>query len=125
VEDPKIRVATYNPGEIMEKLKMWINGIGVDAGSGKTFRTYNPANGDVVAEVPLAGKSDVDKAVAAARKAFPAWYRKTQEERSSYVTRIAAALREHKNELIKLEIAEHGATANCKTLLISILLAVM
>ena len=95
----------------MEKFKMWIDGKWVDADSGKTFRTYNPANGDVIAEVPLAGKSDVDKAVAAARKAFPAWSRKTQEERSGLVARISAALREHKDELIKLEIAEHGATA--------------
>ena len=90
---------------------MWIDGQWVDADSGKTMRTYNPHNGDVIAEVPLAGKSDVDKAVAAARKAFPAWSKKTQEDRSTYVARIAAALREHKDELIKLEIAEHGATA--------------
>ncbi len=95
----------------MEKFKMWIDGKWVDADSGKTFRTYNPANGDVIAEVPLAARSDVDKAVAAARKAFPSWSRKTQEERSGHVARIAAALREHKDELIKLEIAEHGATA--------------
>lgn len=50
---------------------MWINGRWVDADSGKTFRTHNPATGEVVAEVPLAGLSDVDKAVAAARRAFP------------------------------------------------------
>jgi acyl-CoA reductase-like NAD-dependent aldehyde dehydrogenase len=95
----------------MEKYRMWIDGKWVDANSGKTMRTYNPANGDAIAEVPLADKSDVDKAVAAARKAFPAWSRKTQEERSAYVARIAAALREHKDELIGLEILEHGATA--------------
>ncbi len=95
----------------MEKFKMWINGKWVDADSGKTFRTHNPANGDVIAEVPLADKSDVDKAVAAARKAFPAWSRKTQEERSSAVARVAAALKEHRDELIRLEILEHGATA--------------
>ncbi len=95
----------------MEKWRMWIGGKWADADSGKTFRTYNPANGDVIAEVPLAGKSDVDKAVAAARNAFPSWSRKTQEDRSHYVARIAEALREHKDELIKLEISEHGATA--------------
>jgi acyl-CoA reductase-like NAD-dependent aldehyde dehydrogenase len=90
---------------------MWIDGKWVDADSGKTFRTYNPHNGDVIAEVPLAGKSDVDKAVDAARKAFPAWSRRTQEDRSTCVARISAALKEHKDELIELEIAEHGATA--------------
>jgi len=62
----------------MESYKMWIEGKWVDADSGKTFLTHNPATGEVVAEVPLAGASDVDKAVAAARKAFPAWSRRTQ-----------------------------------------------
>jgi len=90
---------------------MWIDGKWVDADSGRTFRTYNPHNGDAIAEVPLAGKSDVDKAVAAARRAFPAWSRKTQEDRSACVARIAAALRENGDDLIRLEIAEHGATA--------------
>lgn len=90
---------------------MWIDGKWVDADSGRTFRTYNPHNGDAIAEVPLAGKSDVDKAVAAARRAFPAWSRKTQEDRSACVARIAAALRENGDDLIRLEISEHGATA--------------
>lgn len=98
---------------------MWINGTWVEADSGRTFLTHNPANGEVIAEVPLAGKSDVDKAVAAARKAFPAWSRKTQEERSSVVARIAAALKDHKDELIKLEILEHGATARHAPIMIA------
>ncbi len=42
-------------GEKMETYKMWIGGQWVDADSGKTFRTYNPATGEVVAEVPLGG----------------------------------------------------------------------
>jgi len=94
----------------MEKLKMWIGGKFVEADSGKTFTTHNPATGEVIAEVPLAGKSDVDKAVAAARKAFPAWSRKTQLERSNTVNKIAAAIREHSAELARLEVLEHGAT---------------
>ena len=57
----------------MKKFKMWINGKFVNADSGKTFTTRNPATGEEIAEVPLAGKSDVYKAVAAAKKAFPAW----------------------------------------------------
>ena len=93
----------------MESYKMWIEGKWVDADSGKTFLTHNPATGEVVAEVPLAGASDVDKAVAAARKAFPAWSRRTQAERSDIVARIAAAVREHTAELARLEVLEHGA----------------
>jgi acyl-CoA reductase-like NAD-dependent aldehyde dehydrogenase len=93
----------------MERYKMWIDGKWVDADSGKTFVTHNPATGDVVAEVPLAGKSDVDKAVAAARKAFPAWSKRTQEERSAIVSQIAQAVREHSEEIARLETLEHGA----------------
>ncbi len=95
----------------MEKYRMWIDGEWVDAASGKTFCTHNPATEEVVAEVPLAGRPDVDKAVAAARRAFPSWSAKTQEERSDAVARLAAALRAHKDELVRLEILEHGATA--------------
>jgi acyl-CoA reductase-like NAD-dependent aldehyde dehydrogenase len=93
----------------MEKFKMWIGGEWVDAASGKTFRTYNPATGEEVAEVPLAGLPDVDKAVAAARMALPAWARKTQAERSTIVARIAATIRAHSDELCRLEVIEHGA----------------
>jgi acyl-CoA reductase-like NAD-dependent aldehyde dehydrogenase len=93
----------------METYKMWIDGKWVDADSGKTFRTYNPATEEVVAEVPLAGPSDVDKAVAAARRAFPAWSRRTQAERSEIVAKIAAAVREHSAEIARLEVLEHGA----------------
>jgi acyl-CoA reductase-like NAD-dependent aldehyde dehydrogenase len=93
----------------METFKMYIDGQWVDADSGKTFHTYNPATGEVVAEVPLAGLSDVDKAVAAARKAFPAWSRKPQAERSAVVDKLAKAVRDHAGEIAELEIAEHGA----------------
>jgi acyl-CoA reductase-like NAD-dependent aldehyde dehydrogenase len=95
----------------MEIYRMWIGGQWVDADSGKTFRTYNPATGEVVAEVPLGGPSDVDKAVAAARAALPAWRRKSQAERSAVVSRIADAVRTHADELAQLEILEHGATS--------------
>jgi acyl-CoA reductase-like NAD-dependent aldehyde dehydrogenase len=95
----------------VETYKMWIDGQWVDADSGRTFRTYNPATGEAVAEVPLAGLSDVDKAVAAARKALPAWSKKSQAERSAAVAQIAAAVREHADELARLEILEHGACA--------------
>ncbi len=93
----------------MQKLKMWIGGQWVNADSGRTFVTRNPATGEEIAEVPLAGKSDVDKAVAAARKAFPAWSKRPQAERSAMIARIAAAIRENKKELARLEVLEHGA----------------
>ena len=94
----------------MENFKMWVGGEWVDAASGKTFQTHNPATGDVVAQVPLADPSDVDKAVAAARRAFPAWSKKSQAERSEVINRIADAIRQNADEIARLEVLEHGAT---------------
>ncbi len=93
----------------MQQYKMWINGKFVNADSGKTFTTRNPATGEEIAEVPLAGKSDVEKAVAEAKKAFPAWSRMAQGDRSDIVLKIAQAVRKHIPELVKLETMEHGS----------------
>src|SRR5258708_35553184 len=53
--------------------KMYINGELVDARSGKTMDVKNPSTGTVVDSVPRGGVADVDAAVEAAAKAFPAW----------------------------------------------------
>lgn len=90
---------------------MWINGEFVNADSGKTFTTHNPATGEEIFEVPLADGSDVDRAVAAAKKAFPAWSRRAQGERSDLLQRIAVAVEEHMPELVEMEMMEHGSPA--------------
>jgi acyl-CoA reductase-like NAD-dependent aldehyde dehydrogenase len=92
----------------MQQYKMWINGKWMDAESGKTFTVVNPANGIEFATVPLGGKPEVDKAVAAARLAFPVWSRKPQTERTQILLRIAAALKEKSRELAELESLDHG-----------------
>ena len=51
-------------------LKMMIGGQSVDAADGQTFEIVNPATGAVIATAPMGGKTDVDRAVEAARKAF-------------------------------------------------------
>ncbi len=50
--------------------KMFINGKWVEAASGKTFPSYNPATGEVMAQVAEGDREDIDRAVKAARKAF-------------------------------------------------------
>lgn len=92
----------------MESLKMWIGGQWVDAESGKTFSTYNPATGEDLGKVPLADKADVDKAVKAAREAFPIWSNKTQMERSAIMIKIGDAIRAHADEFAMLDTLEHG-----------------
>jgi betaine-aldehyde dehydrogenase len=83
----------------MQNYKMWIGGKWVDAESGKTFAAYNPATGEEIARVPSGDKADVDKAVTAARKAFPIWSKRTPAQRSDILLKLTDAIVEHASEL--------------------------
>lgn len=93
----------------MQTYKMWIGGKRVDAVSGKTFKAINPATEEEIAQIPLGGQADVDKAVDAARKAFPIWSKKPQAERSRIVNQIAIQIMERAQEFAKLDVIDHGA----------------
>ena len=60
-----------------KEYKMWINGKWVEAESGKTYPVFNPATEEEIAQIPLGGQAEVDKAVKAARKALPIWSKKS------------------------------------------------
>ncbi len=92
----------------MKNYKMFIGGEWVDADSGKTYTAVNPATGELIARIPLADKKDVDKAVVAARKAYQIWSRKSPGERSSIMLEIAGALRKRANDLVEIEVLDHG-----------------
>jgi acyl-CoA reductase-like NAD-dependent aldehyde dehydrogenase len=73
------------------------------------FPTINPADEKVLAEVSQAGPKDVDKAVAAARRAFEGpWGRMTGAERGKYLFRIARILQERAREFAVLETLDNG-----------------
>ncbi|HKW77528.1 MAG TPA: aldehyde dehydrogenase family protein, partial [Candidatus Limnocylindria bacterium] len=59
--------------EVPHMAKMLIGGELVGAQGGKTIEVRNPANGEVVGDIPRGSAADVDAAVSAAAKAFPAW----------------------------------------------------
>jgi acyl-CoA reductase-like NAD-dependent aldehyde dehydrogenase len=92
----------------MREYKMWIGGKWLSAASGKTLVTVNPATEEEIARIPLGGAEDVNRAVAAARRAFPLWSQKPQAERSRIFSRIAAALEAEREELVRLDVLEHG-----------------
>jgi len=92
----------------MQEYKMLIGGKWVDAESGETFVTANPTTGGNLARVPLAGDADVDKAVNAARAAFPAWSKLKLAERGALLKRVAAVVRENAQELAMCDVREHG-----------------
>jgi acyl-CoA reductase-like NAD-dependent aldehyde dehydrogenase len=88
--------------------KIFIGGSWVNADSGKTFPVLNPATEEVIGEAALGGPADVDKAVKAAMDALPSWSALPQGERAKIVYSIGAAIRAAADDLIDLEVREHG-----------------
>jgi len=90
--------------------KLLIGGQWVEAASGKTFETVDPSNGDVLARVAEADKEDVNRAVAAARKAFEdgPWSTMTSAERSQVIWKIADLIEEHADTFAQLESLDNG-----------------
>jgi phenylacetaldehyde dehydrogenase len=90
--------------------KMLIGGKWLDAAAGKTFPTYNPATGEVLAHVAEGNSADVDKAVMAARKAFESgpWHTLTASERGRLIWKLADLLESHLEEFAQLESLDNG-----------------
>lgn len=77
-------------------------------GSPRTFKTVNPATGEVLATIPVAGASEVDAMVEAAQKAQRDWATKTGAERGRILRRAAEILRSRNAELAELETRDTG-----------------
>src|SRR6202162_1537361 len=90
--------------------KLFINGQWVDAASGKTFETPNPATGATLANVAEGDAEDIDRAVRAARRAFDdgPWSRMTPSERGRIIWRIGDLINEHLEEFAELETLDNG-----------------
>ena len=89
--------------------KILIDGKWSDAASGKTFDTYNPATGEVLARVAAGDHTDIDRAVKAARKAFEGpWSRMTSSERGKLMWKLADLLEQHLEEFATLETLDNG-----------------
>jgi len=78
------------------------------AGTGGTFSTCNPADGEVLAEVTRGTVEDIDRAVRAAEAARGGWRRTTPVERGRILLRIADAIRANADELARLETLDNG-----------------
>ncbi|KZX87050.1 aldehyde dehydrogenase [Erythrobacter sp. HI0037] len=90
----------------MTDYKNLIDGEMVD--NGEWLEVLNPANEQVVGRVPAAGKDELDRAVAAARRAFKSWKKTSHEERQQVIQGIAAAIKENADELFRLLTTEQG-----------------
>jgi betaine-aldehyde dehydrogenase len=88
--------------------RMWIQGEWSDASSGRVFEVVNPATEEPIETAPRAGAADVDRAVAAAARAFPEWRRTPGIERAEKLHHVARKIREDREGLAVLLTKEGG-----------------
>lgn len=94
-----------------ETLQMYIDGTWVDARSGDTFESIDPATGQALARVPRAAADDVEAAVAAARRSFDdgSWGSAVAErDRARILLRMARLVSEQRQSLAELEVRDCG-----------------
>ncbi len=92
------------------RTQAYIDGRWTDAADGATFDTVNPATGQVIAAVAACGVADVDRAVAAARRAFDqgVWSGLPRSARKAALLKLAALVDTHREELAVLETIDMG-----------------
>jgi len=88
--------------------QLFIDGRFVDAVGGDTLATLNPHDNSPIAEVAMAGKADIDLAVAAAERAFPKWSRLAAADRGRILLKLADLIEANTEELARLESLDTG-----------------
>jgi|TARA_B110000263_G_C15312224_1_gene514298 aldehyde dehydrogenase (NAD+) len=92
--------------------KLFINGEFVESQSGKTFEVLNPFDNSVITNVSEAQEEDIDKAVIAAREAFPSWRDMSAMDRGHLLLKLADAIEKDSSYLSKLESMDTGHPVN-------------
>ena len=88
--------------------RLYIDGEFADAAGGGRIPVLNPHDGSVITEVAEARAADIDRAVAAARAAFPAWSRTAAGDRGHLLLKLADAIEAHSDELAHIEAIDTG-----------------
>ncbi len=88
--------------------KNFVGGEWVDAAEGGVEEIINPATGEVIAEVPKGTEADVDRAVQAAKQAYPEWRESTPGERAEVLLKLADVIDENTDELAQIESQNVG-----------------
>ena len=94
----------------MQQLSHYMNGQLVDGQSGRFADVFNPATGEVQAQVPLASKAEVDAAIAAAAAAQPAWAATNPQRRARVMMKFVDLLNRDMDKLAVALSREHGKT---------------
>lgn len=87
---------------------LYIHGQYVEATSGQSFESTNPANGEVIAQIQSASQQDIDKAVKSAQQGQKIWAAKTAVERARILRKAVDLLRKRNDELAVLETQDSG-----------------
>ncbi|RBY79905.1 aldehyde dehydrogenase family protein [Geodermatophilus sp. TF02-6] len=95
-------------GSVQDRTRLYVDGQWVASAGEGTIDVLNPATEQVIARVAEGDPADVDRAVAAARAAFPAWSALPPAERAVYLRRIGEELAAHTDELAELMSADVG-----------------
>ena len=93
---------------IQPSYKLFIDGEFVDAEGGASLDVFNPATGEKISKIADASKADVDRAVAAARKAFASFRRTSVYERSALLNKIADVLEQNAEFIATVETIDNG-----------------
>jgi len=89
-------------------VTLYYDGKQQESSSRKSFPTTDPSTGLLLANVHESSHQDVDAAIASAQRAFPAWSRRPAVERCNILSKAAALLRKHNDELATIETADTG-----------------
>lgn len=90
------------------RTQAYVDGQWIDADGGETFPVFNPATGEVIADVARCGTAETRRAIAAADKAMVSWRAKTAKERSVVLRKWFNLLMEHQEDLAQILTAEMG-----------------
>jgi aminomuconate-semialdehyde/2-hydroxymuconate-6-semialdehyde dehydrogenase len=97
------------------RLQNYIDGQFAEPANGAYLPNVAPATGEVYGEIPDSGAEDVERAITAAKKAFPMWSNLTAAERSAHMLRVSQRIEERLDELAAAESKDNGKPVKLAT----------
>lgn len=110
-DSPSTSITSTRVRDFLQRpQQLLIDGKWVDSSSGETFNTYNPANGEILAEVAQGTTTDMNSAVEAARKTFDegSWARMRPNAREEILWKISQKIQEWADDFAELESLDNG-----------------
>jgi len=102
---------------MIDRDKLYIDGAWVPSTGTSTIDVINSTTEEVMGKIPEGTAEDVDKAVAAAKKAFPAWAKTSVEERGKFIQRITEGLQARMGDIAQVVAQEVGMPLNLSTMI--------